>query len=672
MVYKKSRSPDITETMPYDLTGRSSDYYDLDTYAFDVALGGLPFLYNITDAIPYRRSTARWKYERVDQAREPGEQTLDSGLWVRSQTSWHLGAGIQFQEALEGNPDLLRFRYYTSTGIDPWTTGELSLLKDTSKLYNVTSTSTTARTIALSATLNGTDNVIAINCTATSTSSSAVRVSKVTSAGTATTVLTGANISAEILAAETDGSSLYLATADYIYDIDLTAGSPTLHSHYHIASIASASAVTLKYVKNRVLAGITFASGSTIAGVYELPFSGGHAGAASNLSSITAIANTTTVPIGWKWTGIADGRGAIYLSGYAGDKSAIFKVQPDATTGNLGAAISVADIPLGETVRTLFGYLGTYLAIGTSRGVRIAAIADDATIVYGPIIFETTNPIISFAARDSYIWAGVKDGIDGNSGTYRIYLGQLLDDGGYPFATDIYASATTGSVDAMGFFPTTGQLFFSITASGIWIEHSTQLVSEGTITTAVVNWGTLEKKAWKRVRVETDTLNGQIELYTESTIDGRVQIVTLVEGNAYNTDYDITSGYADPQVNGQLRFVLYRNSSDNTKGAVLKGYAIKAIPSPTRSRLLQMPLMCYDFETDRRGVRYGTDGGAKLRLSDLEQLETEGATVLVQDFTSGENFDAVIEEIAFTRMTPPSQNNENFGGIITITMRTVV
>jgi len=671
VVIKVSKSPDITETVVYDLTGRTSQYYDPDTYAFDVAVGGLPFLYNITDAIPYRRSTARWKYERVDQAREPGEQTLDSGLWVRSQTSWHLGAGIEFQEALEGNPDLLRFRYYTSTGINPWNIGELSLLKDTSKLYNVTSTSTTARTIALSATLNGTDNVIAVNCTATSTSSSAVRVSKVTSAGTATTVLTGANISAEILAAETDGSSLYLATADYIYDIDLTAGSPTLHSHYHIASIASASAVTLKYVKNRVLAGITFASGSTIAGVYELPFSGGHAGAASNLSSITAIANTTTVPIGWKWTGIADGRGAIYLSGYAGDKSAIFKVQPDATTGNLGAAISVADIPLGETVRTLFGYLGTYLAIGTSRGVRIAAIADDATIVYGPIIFQTDNPVISFAARDAYIWAGVKAGVGGASGTYRIYLGQLLDDGGYPYATDIYAAGTTGSVDNMGFFPTTGQLFFSITASGIWIEHATQLVSEGTIQTAIVNWGTLEKKAWKRVRIETDTLEGKIEVYADA-IEGRSQIVTLTEANEYNTDFDLSAAYLTPQVNGQLTFSLYRKSTDVTKGAILKGYAIKAIPSPTRSRLIQMPLMCYDFETDRRGVRFGVEDGAKIRIAALESLESSGSTVLVQDFTSGENFDAVIEEIAFTRMTPPSQNNENFGGIITITMRTVV
>jgi hypothetical protein len=49
-----------------------------------------------------------------------------------------------------------------------------------------------------------------------------------------------------------------------------------------------------------------------------------------------------------------------------------------------------------------------------------------------------------------------------------------------------------------------------------------------------------------------------------------------------------------------------------------------------------------------------------------------GATVLVQDFNSLENFDASIEEISFSRFTPSSSNEDNFGGIITITMRTVV
>lgn len=665
MVLKVSKAPDISESVILDLTGRSSQYYDPNTYAFDVAIGGLPFLLNVNDTTPYRRSTARWKYERVDQAREPGEQTLDSGLWVRSQTSFHLGEGIQFQEALEGNAEQLRFRYFTGQGIDPWTPGQISLLKDTTKLFPA-ATNSSGRVISLPATISGVDYVLHIDCAAASGTN--IRVARVTASGTSTSLILGSALSTEILAAETDGTTLVLVTAQYIYDYDLTAASPTLHQHYHI-NTANAASATIKYVKNRFMLGISYVTGtSPIAGVYELPFTS-HGGTI-NLSTITPIANTTTVPIGWIWSSIAEGRGAIYVAGYAGDKSAIFKVAPD-STGALGAAVSVADIPRGETVRSLFGYLGTYLAIGTSRGVRIAAIADDATIVYGPLIFNTTNPILAFAARDSYIYAGVKSGIGGASGIYRIYLGQLLDDGTYPYATDIVASGTTGSVDALGFFPTSAQLFFSVQSSGTWLQHATNLVSEGTLQTAIVNWGTLEKKAWKRVRVETGTLNGNIEIYADAN-EGRTQITTLTTGNSYNTDFDLSAAYASTQVNGQLAFTLYRNVDDATKGAIMKGYAIKAIPSPTRSRLIQLPLMCYDFESDRRNTRYGTLGGAKFRLAALETVESNGATVLVQDFTSGENFDAVIEEIAFTRMTPPSGNNENFGGIITITMRTVV
>lgn len=665
MVLKQSKAPDISESVILDLTGRSSQYYDPNTYAFDVAIGGLPFLLNVNDTTPYRRSTARWKYERVDQAREPGEQTLDSGLWVRSQTSFHLGEGVQFQEALEGNAEQLRFRYFTGQGIDPWTPGQISLLKNTTKVYPA-GTNSSAQVISLPATINGTDYLLHVDCAAAS--GAAVRVARVAADGTSTSLILGSDISTQILAAETDGTTLLVATATYIYDYDLTATSPTVHQHYQI-NTANAASVVIKYVKNRFMIGVSYVNGTTPkAGVYEAVIST-HTGT-TNLSTITPVANTTAVPIGWTWTSIAEGRGAIYVAGYAGDKSAIFKITPD-STGALGAAVSVADIPRGETVRSLFGYLGTYLAIGTSRGVRIAAIADDATIVYGPLIFNTTNPILAFAARDSYIYAGVKAGIGGASGIYRIYLGQLLDDGSYPYATDIVATGTTGSVDSLAFFPTSAQLFFSVSGSGTWLQHATNLVSEGTLQTAIVNWGTLEKKSWKRVRVETGTLNGNIEIYADAN-EGRTQITTLTTNNAYNTDFDLSAAYPSTQVNGQLAFTLYRNVDDATKGAVMKGYAIKAIPSPTRSRLIQLPLMCYDFESDRRNTRYGTLGGAKYRLSALETIESDGATVLVQDFTSGENFDAVIEEIAFTRMTPPSGNNDNFGGIITITMRTVV
>jgi hypothetical protein len=127
-----SRSPDISERTIIDLSGRLSTYYDLNGNAFDMAIGGLPFIMAVTDSTPYRRQTAEFRVQRVDQMRDPGEHTLGgSGYWTRSQSSWHYGEGVLFAEPMEGNDAEVRFRYRDSYGIDVWTPGEISLLRKT-------------------------------------------------------------------------------------------------------------------------------------------------------------------------------------------------------------------------------------------------------------------------------------------------------------------------------------------------------------------------------------------------------------------------------------------------------------------------------------------------------------------------------------------------------------
>ena len=128
-----SRSPDISERTIIDLSGRLSTYYDLNGNAFDMAIGGLPFIMAVTDSTPYKRQTAEFRVQRVDQMRDPGEHTLGgSGYWTRSQSSWHYGEGVLFAEPMEGNENEVRFRYRDSYGIDVWTPGEISLIKRSS------------------------------------------------------------------------------------------------------------------------------------------------------------------------------------------------------------------------------------------------------------------------------------------------------------------------------------------------------------------------------------------------------------------------------------------------------------------------------------------------------------------------------------------------------------
>jgi len=104
--------------------------------AYDVAIGGMPFVYAISDANPYIRQTAPYRKEQFDNQTEPGEQSL-TGWWLRSQSSFHEGAGITFYD-----PGLIpgegTSRFADSKGVDVWTEGEVTLLKDSTQGHNTT------------------------------------------------------------------------------------------------------------------------------------------------------------------------------------------------------------------------------------------------------------------------------------------------------------------------------------------------------------------------------------------------------------------------------------------------------------------------------------------------------------------------------------------------------
>jgi hypothetical protein len=88
---------------------------------------------------------------------------------------------------------------------------------------------------------------------------------------------------------------------------------------------------------------------------------------------------------------------------------------------------------------------------------------------------------------------------------------------------------------------------------------------------------------------------------------------------------------------------------------------------------LKFPIYCYDVETDRFNVVTGYEGRALDRLRALENAEGNGDVLQWQDLTSstGESRQVTIEQISFTRMTPPDKRFSGFGGVIEVTLRTV-
>jgi hypothetical protein len=674
-----SRSPDISERTIIDLSGRLSTYYDLNGNAFDMAIGGLPFIMAVTDNTPYKRQTAEFRSQRVDQMRDPGEHTLGgSGYWTRSQSSWHYGEGILFAEPMEGNENEVRFRYRDSYGVDVWTPGEISLLKKTTRVQAF-SGKCKVDTGADSA---GVPFLIATDMEPRTTQTTAIY--KITSAGTSTALVSFASLNNEtILATTSDGTYLYVATTAGIYDIKLSDG--TTHKSYNYGALTAAHA-TLKYVKQRIVGAGAFTNGSYAAYQLFFPSKGSGASVEIKPNMIAAegvlINGSTAMPTLWEWTAVTEGTNAIYMGGYAGEHSSIFKLAVD-NTGALGTIVTGATMPRGEIILSLYTYLGSFIMIGTNKGARIGTIDQNGDLQYGPLVFTNANGVRDFEGRDSYIWAGNTNGINTNSGTTRINLGQPLtligyaqpiQSGVYARATDVFADGITGTVNAVRVIGEGNQVAFAVSGSGIWLQHPTELVASGQIRVGRIRYDTMENKAWKRIRIRTtdDLADGDIEVFKIGPTSDTV-ITTLYEGNSTTADIDLGDAYTVAGPDASFKLILSRNSTDATTGPVVVGIAVKALPTPTRARVLQIPLFCYDKETDKTGNMIGYEGYSRERLNALETIEANGQTVILQDFNQGgEPFEVIIDQVTFTRSTPANRNYTGFGGIIQLIVRTVV
>lgn len=624
----------------------SSSIWQNTNESYDVAVGGLPFFYAISDARPYIRQTAPFRKEQQDNSTEPGEQSL-TGWWLRSQSSFHNGTGIKFYDPSAG--ETVNYRFADSDNVDVWTKGQVTLLKETANMTGVT----TGVYKVLSIVDGSTDKILGWIPASTTiknytASGTAVTYTDVTSIGTP--------LDTAILAVATDGTNLFIADNDHIYTGPISTPAAGYSRYYNTGS----EKVVLGWVKQRLVACIG-------ASVFELTNAKGSTHALS-----TAI--YTHPNADWTWSSISEGGSAIYAAGYAGGNSAIYKfvlstagVMPTLTSG-----IVAAQLPIGEIVYKIESYLG-YLMIGTNKGMRVASISDTTgDLSYGPLIFEDTNGVYDFAFRDKYVWA---TGTIGTSpGLYRIDLGTEIESLRFAYAKDTYLASATGYATSVDFIGNTNQLAFTTSGSnGIAVQSTTVLATTGSITTGKIRFSTLEPKNFKRLIGRGTFTSGDFTLSSLATEASGNE--TQYDHITYNVGVDaVEVTTSQPEIAQEFlayKFTLSRDTTDTTTGPTFKGYQAKATIASPRNRVIRFPVYCFDIETDRFNTVVGFEGRAFERIQLLEEIEKTGDVLTWQDLTTGESRQAVIEQVTFTRMTPPDKRFDGFGGIIEITVRTV-
>lgn len=640
--------PTMLSVLPVSLSlpAGSASAYAEDGIAYDFAIGGIPFLSATRDSRPLERKTAPFRKQQFDSAVNAGEQSF-SGYWFRSQLSFHSGAGQRYLDPMSTNPyaavdQSIQSRFYTSAGVDVWTQGKVSLLPASNTMTQASVSQ------AVSYTASGRDVAFFAGGTTAATVYSLAGVDGTSTgawwAGTAPTTCT------------TNGTLVYAASTDGIYS------TPAVHdvsaSAWTKVWNSGSSNNVIAWVKQRLVAGI----GNSL---YELV-----GGAPPTLPT----AKYTHPNSSWQWTSISETSTSIYAAGYAGASSAIYKftlITSDGSMPQLTSGIIAAQLPYGEVVYSIYGYLGIYLCIGTSKGVRIAVANDSGDLEYGPLIVELANPVYQWAARDRFVWftATAAIGSGNNSGTFRIDLGNAVANLRFAYSTDFYDTSSTGTVKACAFLGATNRIAFADQAK-IFYAHVSDLVSSGSLTTSRIRFSTLEPKLFKLARLRGPTLLGSLSLATLDQTDVETPILTVSGTNPGANDISLNTP-ASAQEFISLKFTLARNAVTTSTGAEMYGYQVKALPASARKRLMVLPLLCMDREKDQNGTVWGYAGNAITRLEQLEALEDAGNTVLLQDLRRDRTYECTIEDIRYVQTSPPSGPNQTWGGFIFLSVRTV-
>lgn len=657
-------TPDITENIPLNVGNPgTSGFWSNNAEDYDVAVGGLPFFLAPTDQTPYQRETAPYRKDQFDNGTEPGEQSL-TGWWIRSQSSFHVGNGIKFYDPSAG--ETTKYRFNDSQGVDVFTKGQVTLLKDVVDTHITTGAVTGTshqhpnqhiRPIQWS----GTEGVLLHD---------EYDVDKIAADGTVTHFIDYNSGSAEpVYAICDDGVYAYWVTNAvagganklHMYKKLLTDNTTTIPSPMFTATGIVITYAAMEFIKDRIILCINNA-------VYEL---------AANATALpTAV--YTNPNTSYHYTSVAASGPAIYTAGHSGIYSTIQKytLTTAGAVPTLTQAVVAAEFPPGEVVEKLYYYLG-YMMIGTSKGMRAAVVSpDDGSLSYGPLIVETSQPVYDFAARDRFVWCA--SGIGAlDAGLIRIDLGQNIENEPlrFAYANDLQATQTTTHfTTGVAFIGTTNRLAFctefETTNGAVYLESATVLRPTGYVTTGAIRYGTLEPKNFKLIRARGDFTYGAMDIYA---LDASNNVYTIITYNsAVGTPEAATTSPEGPQEYLSYKFTLSRSATTTSQGPVFKGYQAKALPATARQRVIQFPVWCFDVETDRYNVKTGYEGRAWERIQLLEEVEKLGDIVNVQDFTTGERVQALIEKVNFARKTPPSGQFDGFGGLLLITVRTVL
>lgn len=613
----------ITYTTPF--TGGPSFYTgisgasDLVPHVFPVSIDGRPYMLDTASGRYARTFEARLR-DSVDQSDIPGEAAINpQGLWRRGQTSWHFGFNQKYGDLPDSNVE----RFEASLGVDVWTEGELTLLNDTE----------------VSLSTSGTNLYLAVvDDELWCTDGSNVKYTTDPYAASPTwTTISGTGTVRDIVSTGADAYVVFAGTGSTQGVNKIDGGTHTL------AGTSTAYGVefgAIGYAKGRLVVGANASS--------KLWF---------DPSGNNPTADYEHPDGNFRWVGFATGQNAIYCAGYSGQKSLIYKVTIQAD-GTLDEPVVAAELPNGERIYSLTGYLG-FILIGTNQGLRYATADANSNLVLGRTI-ESPNPILSAEGHEQYAWVAVTNYTAAKTGIGRIDLSKYVDVNLPAAAPDLMY---TGQGDVQSVRTFNGKRVFTVSGVGVVVEDTNSLVESGYCETGTWRWGIPDTKFLAFFDLEYEQLNGEIDV--DYAYDGG-NYQRLGTASAQASTLTTLVGPDTQFRQAKFKITLNRDDVTATEGPVLARWQARAVPSPARSELFQIPVLLHE-RINRFGREYFMD--VEFELDKLRDLIHNPRIVQLQE---GNNvYRTIVESVEWI---PVDQPNDDyiFDGTATVTLRSLV
>ncbi len=634
---------EVVRKIPDQLSGLGANVgggqYVLQTDQYDYAIAGMPFLSGISDERPHTNRMAEIRKDQFDNFAEPGEQSL-AGWWLRSQSTFNGGAGVLYQDP--DNDNQFNYRFRDSLGVDPWTGGQLTLLRNV--IPSVTSSLVNNRVQGY-ATAAGVDAMWVMDLH---------NLTKVIDAGT-TPIVTG---SADNLLDLTSTGVTYIYSSNTGIYTGADAAAPVL-----LCADTPAQS-TIEFVKDRLI----YTNANTVRQITSL-----------TPGALPAADYTHTDP-NWRWKSITDGPTSIYIAGDSGTTGQIHRFTVvNGTTGipEFEWAGVTATMPTGEIINTIYSYVQSFIGIATNKGFRVGEIDANGDVTYGPLLFTPAGGCSGITGFDTFMWTGSTNAHEGDSGLYRVDLGNVIQEQTtravrYAYARDAYAPGSTAAdIVSVSNFGKTNRVVYAVTGVGAFKQQATELLPVGYLDTGRIRFNTEEPKLYKFFSIRTPSpLGGNVNISILTEGGGVIPSITYSPASGAGTGDVGISTPTGPQNWMALRFTLFRGAVNTSIGGSINGWQVKALPGSIRQRIITHPFQLFDDEKDKGGQRIGYDGYTAYRLAQFEAVARAGDVVLFQELAQQTVTQVVIDDFEFRQTGPPGPNGPT-GGYLTVVMRTV-